>query len=100
MEDKQPTNQEILEAISAFSTEVDKQFLQIKGEFGSVKDSMVTKDYLDTKLLDLRGDIISVIKTEDVKVAKLIEILQKRNVISPEDVKAILSMAPFPQLFV
>lgn len=93
MPDKEPTNQEILEAINVFSSEVDKQFAKIKA-------TMVTKDYLDSKLFDLRGDIISVIRKEDAKMAKLIDILQKRDVINSEDVKIILSMEPFPQLFV
>lgn len=100
MSDKEPTTKEILEAINAFSAETDKQFAQIKGEIGGIKATMVTKDYLDSKLFDLRGDIISVIRKEDVKMAKLIDILQKRNVINSEDVKIILSMEPFPQLFV
>lgn len=93
MENKEPTIKEILEAINVFSAEVDKQFAKIKA-------TMVTKDYLDGKLFDLRGDIISVIRKEDIKMAKLIDILQKRHVINSEDVKIILSMEPFPQLFI
>lgn len=100
MDNKEPTTKEILEAINAFSSEVDKQFAQVKGEISGIKATMVTKDYLDSKLFDLRGDIISVIRKEDAKMAKLIDILQKRNIINSEDVKIILSMEPFPQLFI
>lgn len=114
MSDKEPTNQEILEAINEFATNTEQRFNKIegeikgikgeigsiKGEIGGIKATMVTKDYLDSKLFDLRGDIISVIRKEDIKMAKLIDILQKRNVINSEDVKIILSMEPFPQLFV
>lgn len=107
MPEKEPTNQEILEAINEFATNTEQRFNKIegeikgiKGDIGGIKATMVTKDYLDSKLFDLRGDIISVIRKEDIKMAKLIDILQKRNVINSEDVKIILSMEPFPQLFV
>lgn len=107
MLDKEPSNQEILEAINEFATNTEQRFNKlegeisgIKGEIGSIKAGMVTKNYLDSKLFDLRGDIISVIRKEDAKMAKLIDILQKREIINSEDVKIILSMEPFPQLFI
>ena len=100
MLNKELATKEILEAINTFSSEVDKQFAQVKGEINNIKATMLTKDYLDSKLFDLRGDIISVIRKEDAKMAKLIDILQKRDIINSEDVKVILSMEPFPQLFI
>jgi hypothetical protein len=38
-------------------------------------------------------------RKEDVKVKKLVEILKKRKLISEEEVKEIMAMEPFPQLF-
>ena len=49
--DKEPTNHEILEAINEFSNKTDERFSKIEA-------TMVTKDYLDDKLSDLRGDLV------------------------------------------
>ena len=57
---------------------------------------MVTKEYLDDKLADLKGDIIVVIRKEDRKLAVLVDVLYERRVISDEDKKKILSLEPFP----
>jgi len=72
----------------------------IKTEIGGIKATMVTKDYLDDKLSDLKGDIIITMRKEDMKFKALVEILQKRNLISSEDVRTVLSMQPFPQMYI
>ncbi|MFH1522230.1 MAG: hypothetical protein ABIE43_00235 [Patescibacteria group bacterium] len=94
----EPTNKEILEAISAFFGENEKQLSEIKAEIKGMKATMVTKSYLDDKMADLRGDLVVLMRKEDVKVKRLIEILQKRKVITGKDVKDLMSMEPFPQL--
>lgn len=112
---------EILEAISEFSSRVDERFDnlegrfdklegrvgKIEGEVGSLEGevvkigaTMVTKDYLDDKLADLRGDLVVLMRKEDTKVVKLIEILKRRKVITEIEEKEILSMEPFAKLFV
>ncbi|MEK7068035.1 MAG: hypothetical protein AAB956_03495, partial [Patescibacteria group bacterium] len=65
-----------------------------------IEATMVTKDYLDDKLSDLKGDLVVLMRKEDAKLGALVEILQKRKVISNEDVKTILAMQPFPHLYV
>lgn len=78
---KEPTNKEILEAINAFSGETDKRFDGIDGRLDGidgrltkVEATMVTKDYLDDKLSDLRGDLVVLMRKEDMKVKKLVDI--------------------------
>ncbi len=54
-----PTIQDVLIAINQFSTDVDKRFANIDHELFYIKGrltQMVTKDYLDDKLSDLRGE--------------------------------------------
>ena len=98
---------DILEAINEFSTKVDEKFVKVDekfvkvGErFNKIEATMVTKDYLDDKLADLRGDLVILMRKEDTKVGKLIEILKRRKVISEDETKEILSMEPFAKLFV
>jgi hypothetical protein len=59
---------------------------------------MVTKDYLDEKLADLRGDLVVLIRKEDNKLKKLIDILCQHKLISSQEKKQILSLEPFAQI--
>ena len=104
--EQEPTTKEILEAINNFSTRVDEQFDHVKSEIGGlkleigwIKSNMVTKDFLDDKIAELKGDLIALIRKEDTKLKTLVEILSKRKVIVPDEVKKILSMEPFAQLY-
>ena len=88
----EPTTKNILEAINTFSNAVDKRFDKIEA-------TMVTKEYLDDKLSDLRGDMVVLTRKEDVKLRTLAEILHKHQVISNDELKQVLLMEPFPQMF-
>ena len=112
MENKEPTIYDVLEAINTYATRVDRNFQTIEGEISGIKGeisgikgrldkieaTMVTKDYLDEKLADLRGDLVVMMRKEDTKVKTLVEILRARNIISEEDEKKVLSLEPFPSL--
>jgi hypothetical protein len=89
--------EQILEAIGIFSNNMDSRLNTVEKELGEVKASMVTKDHLDEKLSDLRGDLSILIRKEDKKLAELVKILEQRKVLSPEDVKHILALEPFAQ---
>ncbi|MBI2099218.1 hypothetical protein HYT45_02250 [Candidatus Uhrbacteria bacterium] len=115
----EPTTNEVLEAINTLSTHIDERFTRvenditgikgditgikgditgIKGEIIEIKATMVTKDYLDDKLADLRGDLVVLMRKEDKKVQSLVELLHSKKVISEEEAKRILSMDLFPQV--
>ncbi len=64
----------------------------------SVESQMVTKEYLDEKLSDLRGDMTIITRKEDTKLKVLVEILSKRKVITSKDKQRVLNMEPFPSL--
>ena len=55
---------------------------------------MVTKDYLDDKLAILRGDVLHVIRREDTRVTRLIEILHGKAVITEQDVMVLEKLQP------
>lgn len=67
-------------------------------EIGKIKAEMVTKDYLDDKLADLRGDLVVLTRKEDGKVKELVKILESKKVLNKSEVKKILAMEPFPVL--
>ena len=106
----EPANQEILDAINVFSSRTDERFERIesdmgslksdvgtlKSDVGSIKAIMVTKEYLDDKLTNLKGDLIVLMRKEDRKLATLIQVLHERKLITDEDKHKILSLEPFP----
>ena len=119
MENNNVTNQEILSAVNTFATKteerfekidqrfdkvdqrfdkVDQRFDKLEGRVGSLENQMVTKDYLDEKLADLRGDLVVLTRKEDVKLRALVDILHRKQVLSEDEKQAIYKMEPFPQL--
>ncbi|OGY42917.1 MAG: hypothetical protein A2Y67_03555 [Candidatus Buchananbacteria bacterium RBG_13_39_9] len=108
-------NDEILEAINAyadhnkkqldsirtdiqqFRSVTEKRFDSVETDIKQIKSVMVTKDYLDEKLADFRGDLVVLTRKEDKKVMALVDVLKQRKLIDDADVKKIMAMEPFPQ---
>lgn len=86
----EPTMNDILEAISEFSSKNDERLTRIESQ-------MVTKEYLDDKLINLKADLTVVMRKEDHKLEALTRLLASKKVISDDDAKSILSLEPFPQ---
>ncbi|MEK7103317.1 MAG: hypothetical protein AAB870_03145 [Patescibacteria group bacterium] len=97
----EPTNQDILEAINAYAAATDQRFDGIDQRLDKmdtrltkVESQMVTKEYLDDKLADLRGDILTVIRKEDRRVSQLIDFLFDKKVLSDNEVKTLGELQP------
>jgi len=97
---KQDKTEEILEIVSFIKDNAvtSGEFNGLVGEVQKIKAEMVTKDYLDDKLADLRGDLVVLTRKEDGKVKELVKILQSKKVLNKSEVKRIFSMPPFPEL--
>jgi hypothetical protein len=80
---------EILEAIGEFSNKVEQRF-------NKIESIMVTKDYLDDKLLNMKSDMVVMMRKEDEKVKTLVQILKQKNLLNDSEVKLILALEPFP----
>lgn len=100
MSNNEPTNQEILEAINEFATNTDQRFNKVEKDLTYVKATMVTKDYLDGKLADLRGDLVVLMRKEDTKLKTLVDVLCEKKNINDKDKKKIFKMEPFAELTV
>ena len=122
------SNQEILEAIQDFSGRTDERFTQIetrltgvetdlasvKNDLAGVKNDLVgvktdlvgvkntvatqvvTKDYLDQKLNDLKSELIGPIKITNNKINTLTNKLAMRKVLPTADISEVLAINPFP----
>lgn len=108
---QEPTIQDVLEAISSFSSSIDDRLNNIeqeigsmksdmgsmKSEIGSMKSEMVTKSYLDDKMADLRGDLVVLVRKEDDKVVTLVDMLHDNETLTDKEANRILKMEPFPK---
>ncbi len=81
-------------------TSVKTDLTSVKTDLTSVKATMVTKDYLDEKLADLRGDLVVLTRNEDTKLKVLIKILKNKKIITNSDEKQLLTMEPFAELMI
>lgn len=92
------TVNDTLSAVNDFATKTENRFQGLEQRVGRIEALMVTKDYLDDKLADLRGDLVVLMRKEDTKLRTLVDVLKKREIISKDDAQYILSLEPFPQL--
>ena len=74
---------------------INPQLDDMRSDIASIKATMVTKDYLDEKMADLRGDLVVMVRKEDTKLRELVTILKEKSVLQEPDVKRILAMEPF-----
>ena len=58
---------------------------------------MVTKDYLDNKLADLRGDLVALARKGNTKFGALIEELVDNKQMDQKVAAKLLAMEPFPR---
>ncbi|MFA5130017.1 MAG: hypothetical protein WC477_03810 [Patescibacteria group bacterium] len=117
--------QEILEAIQAFAEQVDHRLNNLESDVGtmksdmgtmksdmgtmksemgsmkfeitSIKSQMVTKDYLDDKLADLKSELIILTRKENTKLSVLVEELVVSKTLTRKTADRILLMEPFAQ---
>jgi uncharacterized protein YoxC len=103
---------DILDTMNTFATDVENRFQTIDQRFQgiekrlqnvetdtqSMKSQMVTKDYLDNKLADLRGDLVLLTRKEDKKVTAVVEMLYDKKILSKAERKEIFGLDPFPTL--
>lgn len=62
-----------------------------------LKAQMVTKVYLDDKLAELRGDLVVAININNDKSNKIVDELEKREVLDSVSAGNIKSIHPFPK---
>lgn len=100
----EPTIADVLESVRDLSIHVDsridgleKDLGILKDDVGTLKATMVTKDYLDDKLGDLKGDMVGLVRKEYDKTERLVGILEEDRVISSGRVAEIRNFEVFPR---
>lgn len=70
----------------------------MKSDIISIKSRMVTKDYLDDKIADLRGDLVLLARKGNTKLSILVEDLVAQKSLDPVIARKILALEPFPSV--
>jgi archaellum component FlaC len=120
---EEPTIRDVLDAMQTFSSSVDERFTGLekdvaglktnvaglktdvaglktdvaglKTDVATIKATMVTKEYLDDKLSDLRGDLVALVRKGDRKLAAVVDELVKRQVFDEDTARRIFELEPF-----
>lgn len=88
-----------LDGVDAQLKAVDERFDRVESDITVVKTTMVTKDYLDEKLADLKGDLILKLRKTNEKLDFIVSLLRAHAVLSDDDLKRIRTeFQIFPQL--
>ncbi len=72
---------------------LDEKFQAIEDRFAQLP----TKSYLDDKLADLEGGIITKLRKEDDKLNRLAEMLKDKKVLSETDIAELKKLVVFPK---
>ncbi|MDO8583884.1 MAG: hypothetical protein Q7R83_01765 [bacterium] len=104
MPTNEPTIQDVLDVLHTFAEQVDGRFSNLeqdagllKSEVAGIKSTMVTKDYLDEKLGDLRGELVSLARKQNVKFEVLVDGLVEQGSLKKTVAQKVLAMEPFPK---
>jgi hypothetical protein len=117
---KEPTNQDILDVLQSFAgsvddrfakidkkfeqidkrfeqidasfEQIDSRFVQIDKRFDRIEATMVTKEYLDDKLFEVRGEIVNLGRKQDRKMEIVVSELVKRKIFDDATAHRILTV--------
>jgi hypothetical protein len=88
---------DLTEGMNGKFNKVDSRFDKVENRLAKVEMNMVSKEYLDEKLLSLKGDLTILMRKEDIKVRALVDLLVHKRIINSEEAGKILALEPFPQ---
>ncbi len=88
----------MLEKHGKMLVEHGKMLVEHGERLGRIEATMVTKSYLDDKLADLEGHLISKLRKEDEKLNRLVELLANKSILAMEDVAFLRQIEVFPSV--
>lgn len=91
------TINDVLEAVNDFAGKVDQRFDNVEGRLDNVEAKMITKNYLDYKFGELKGEMVLLMRKEDRKLMTLAETLHGTKMISGSKMKQLRRLPPFPK---
>lgn len=86
-------NKELIEFLGEQFQHVDKKFQELDAKISQLP----TKSYLDDKMADLEGGLVSKLRKEDDKVNRLSEMLRTKKVLTDIDMEELKKLQVFPR---
>ncbi len=100
LNDHMVTKEEFTNEFAKVREEFTGEFAKVREEF--TRDLSKTKlellDAMDDKLLNLKTDLVTIMRKEDYKVTALVGLLRTKQVLSDDEAKSLLGMEPFAQI--
>lgn len=78
---------------------LSNQISELNGRVSGIEDNvsqLPTKSYLDDKLADLEGGLITKLRKEDQKMNRLVDMLKQKDVLDDADLKELKNLQIFP----
>ena len=79
---------------------INNRFEQLEIKFDDLQKSVAqlpTKSYLDDKLANLEGGLITKLRKEDEKLNRLTELLKQKKILTEGDVTELQNLQVFPK---
>ena len=79
---------------------IDNQFANAASDLSTLAgkvDQLPTKSYLDDKIAELEGGLITKLRKEDDKVNRLLEIMKQKSLLSESEVAELVGLQIFPK---
>jgi len=110
--DKVETNlrDELMEVILDLRDAMIGQFNKIDNKFSEIDDKFIrlenqlrteirrseanTRDFVDKRIYELRGDLISLLKKGDQRVVKMVDVFKNKKTLTAQEAKEIMSIEP------
>lgn len=74
---------------------VEGRLDRVEDRLDYLESTVVTKDYLDDKLADLHGKLVTLVRREDDKVNVLVDTLGGHGVLPAADAARVRKLGPF-----
>ncbi|PIS42207.1 MAG: hypothetical protein COT24_04670 [Candidatus Kerfeldbacteria bacterium CG08_land_8_20_14_0_20_40_16] len=92
-----PQFEDIRVQLEGVEKRLDGRIDGVEKRLERVDSQMVTKSYLDDKLADLEGGLITKLRKEDQKMNLLVEIMRRKSLLTKADVKLLDEFRIFPK---
>jgi archaellum component FlaC len=83
----EPTIKDVFDSIQVFSTDMDRQFKEVRQEF----------DQVHKELSDIRKDFGTISRQSNTKMTVLVDTLVSKKILDSKDAERILALEPYPQ---
>ena len=87
--------QGLLEVKADLHSEIQEVKTELRSEIQKTKLDFIDK--MDEKFSDLKGDLVVLMRKEDRKLAALVDVLRKKELLTENEASLVLALEPFPR---